>query len=64
MECTKGNLKFVYSPKYPGAVFLKVRGTRERFVCKVYTQKNPDETIANANRIKQLWDAEEERRSL
>ena len=51
MEHTKGKLKFIYSPKHPRAIFIKVRDTKDKFVCKVYSQATHQETQANAEII-------------
>jgi len=33
-------LQKIHSAKHPGAIFLKVKKTKDKFVCKVYPAKN------------------------
>lgn len=37
-------LQVVRSPKHPDALFLKIQGTKDHFICKVYGQKIASET--------------------
>jgi hypothetical protein len=44
-------LQVIRSPKHKGAIFLKLRNTKDSFVCKIYPQKTECLTTEIANRI-------------
>lgn len=61
MDKPKKELKFVYSPKHPGDVFIKVKGTKDEFLCKFYGFRGFEhgkKALANANLFKKCWEAE------
>jgi len=56
---TKGELKLIYSPKYPGDVFVKVKHTKNTFLCKFYGGRGkitPNQAIVNASHLLECWD--------
>lgn len=51
-EYTEGELKFVYSSKHPGDVFIKIKHTKDTFLCKFYGGNgkiSPNQALVNAN---------------
>lgn len=59
---TKGELKLIRSPKYPGDIFVKIKGTHRKFICKFYggsgTEITPAEAQDNINWFVQCWKKE------
>lgn len=54
-------LKFIFSPKHPGDVFIKVKGTKDEFLCKFYGFRDEGQrkkAFVNANLFKKCWEAE------
>ena len=62
MEHTEGKLRLIYSSKHPGDIFIKIKGTRRKFLCKFYggggTEISPSEAQSNVCHFVQLWENE------
>jgi len=57
---TEGDLKLIYSPKHPGSVFVKVRGTKNTFVCKFYGGRGEIsgiQAIINVHHFLECWNS-------
>lgn len=59
MSHTTGELRLIYSSKHPGDIFIKIKGTRRKFLCKFYggggTEISPSEAQSNVVRFVKCW---------
>lgn len=44
-------IQIIRSPKHKGALFLKVKGSKKNFICKIYPAPNKSEQMDIANLI-------------
>ena len=63
-EHTKGELRLIRSSKHPGDIFVKIKGTERKFLCKFYggggTEISPSEAEDNVAHFIKCWNAFEE----
>ncbi len=52
-----GELQEIRSRKHPGAVFIKFKNTKSRFLCKFYPYPNGNEATEDVQRFMKLWNS-------
>jgi len=57
---TEGDLQLIQSPKHPGDIFVKVRGTKNTFICKFYggnSGVSVAQAIINVHHFLECWNS-------
>ena len=63
MEHTKGELKFIHSTKHPGDVFIKIKHTKDTFLCKFYGGNGveaKEQALINTTHFVKCWNSHDD----